>query len=734
LFTVKHNSPALAVLFIGIISAFLLYELAHNADFDTAYASFQKDSKQRAAAIEYRSKEKIALLHSIRAFYNSSTFVDRSEFKIFTRELISQNNHFQAVEWVPFVPATERPAFEQNARNDGFSTFQFTEKDANGTLIRADSREAYYPIYYLEPYQGNEAALGFDLGSNPERLAAIKKSQITGKAVASERITLVELKKDNAGILLFDPILKIQKTGGKTDRQESLVKGFILGVVQLSSLMTDFQSHSTPDSLHLSNGINLYLYDEEAPAGKGLLYSRLSHNKPPPQASPLSLKEAKSALHVEYPFTFGTRKWTIIATPTDPTFSAQITTQKWFMLASVLITTFLITALLITSAKRTMIIENTVFERTAALEVATQQALADAAHIRAIVDNSAEGIITIDESGIIHDANPAAEKIFDYTSSELIGKNISMLLPPEDRAMHTVYLKNSTLHETRIINQAREIYGYKKDGSTFPIELNVSSMKQADKRLFIGIIHDISERKQAETLKSEFVSTVSHELRTPLTSIKGALGLIASGAMGEMPKTIEDMVNIAYQNCERQIRLVNDLLDIEKLTTGKMEYHMEPVCLNHLLNQAVEENREFARSHQITYAITVSEPIAMVYADSGRILQVLANLLSNAAKFSSQNSEVQIILQKEKQCFRILVTDHGDGIPHAFRGKIFERFSQADASDTKAKGGTGLGLCISKTIIEEHNGKIGFESEEGKGSTFYIEMPQYHEPDALISA
>ena len=123
----------------------------------------------------------------------------------------------------------------------------------------------------------------------------------------------------------------------------------------------------------------------------------------------------------------------------------------------------------------------------------------------------------------------------------------------------------------------------------------------------------------------------------------------------------------------------------------------------------------------------------MVYGDGGRILQVLANLLSNAAKFSSQNSEVQIILQKEKQCFRILVTDHGDGIPQAFRGKIFERFSQADASDTKTKGGTGLGLCISKTIIEEHNGKIGFESEEGKGSTFYIEIPQYHEPNAPIS-
>ena len=729
MFSVKHNSPALAVLFIGIISAFLLYELAHNADFDAAYANFQKDSKQRAAAIAYRSKEKVALLHSISAFYNSSTFVDRTEFKTFTRELVTQSNHFQALEWIPFVPAAERSAFEAAARNDGFSTFQFTEKDANGVLVRADSRTAYYPTYYIEPYQGNEAALGFDLGSNPERLAAIKKSQATGKVIASERIVLVQLKKDNAGILLFNPISNTQTTNDKDGLQDNQIKGFILGAVQLSSLMAD----STPGSQLTSNGINFYLYDESAPAGKALLYSRLSQNKTPPQASPPSLNEAKSALHVEYPFTFGTRQWSVIATPTDPTFSAQITTQKWFMLASALITTFLITALLITSARRTMVIENTVLERTAALKSATQQAQTDAAHIRAIVENSAEGIITIDKDGVIHDANPAAEKIFDYTSSELIGKNISMLLPPEDRAMHTVYLRNSTLHESRIINQAREIYGYKKDGSTFPIELNVSSIKQAGKRLFIGIIHDISERKQAETLKREFVSTVSHELRTPLTSIKGALGLITSGTMGKVPKEIDDMVKIAHQNCDRQIRLVNDLLDIEKLSTGKMEYHMEETCLNHLLNQAVEENREYARNHQVTYAITTNEQIAMVHADSGRILQVLANLLSNAAKFSSQNSEVHIVLQKDKQCFRILVTDHGDGIPHSFRGKIFERFSQADASDTKAKGGTGLGLCISKTIIEEHNGKIGFESEEGKGSTFYIEMPLHHESDTPLS-
>jgi len=722
LFSVKHSSPAWIVLLIGLISAYFLYHYAHNADFDAAYTHFQDDALQRAVTIEQRSTEKITLLHSITAFYHSTTFVDRSEFKTFTRELLTQNHSFQALEWIPLVSADARPQFEIAAQNDGLSEFQFTEKNSSGMLIPAAPRESYYPVYYIEPHQGNEAALGFDLGSHPARLAAIKKSQRLGKAVVSEKVTLVQLKKDNAGVLLFDPIFNTQNTTNKADAEKRELKGLILGVVRLSNLMTGLQNHSNIESSQTADNIDLYLYDDEASEGKRLLHASK-------QPSPLSFNEAKAALHIEHSFHFGARKWRVIAIPTDPTFSAQITHQKWIVLGSTLFITLLLTALLHTSAKRTMIIENTVRERTVALRQATQQAQTDAAHIRAIVDNSAEGIITINESGIIHDVNPATEKIFDYTSQELLGKNISMLLPPEDRTMHATILKNSTLHATRIINQAREVYGYKKDGSTFPMELNVSSMKQEGKRLFIGIIHDISERKQAETSKREFISTVSHELRTPLTSIKGALSLIAAGAMGEVSEKINGMITIAHANCERQIRLVNDLLDIEKLSAGNMEYHMEPVCLNVLLNQSIEENREFGRSHQVTYTMTTSRQTAMVNADGGRIIQVLANLLSNAAKFSSENSEVQIILQSHQQNFRVLITDHGEGVPHSFRGKIFERFSQADASDTKVKGGTGLGLCISKIIIEEHDGKIGFESEEGKGSTFYIELPEYHAPN-----
>jgi len=726
LFSVKHNSPALIVLFLGLISSYLLYESAHNADFNAAYASFQDSAIQRASMIEQRSKEKIALLHSITAFYNSSTFVDRSEFKVFTRELLKQKNSFQALEWVPVVSAKARPAFEAAARNDGLTSFQFTEKNADGSLIKAKAREAYYPIYYIEPHQGNETALGFDLGSHPARLAAINKSQALGKAVASEKVSLIQLKQDNAGILLFDPIYQSVNPASDLDPPINELKGFALGAIPLSGLMADIENSSKPESQRISNGFDLYLYDEEAPDGKHLLYS---YQQSSAEAAPFTLEEATGILHVKHSFIFGARKWIIIDIPADPSFNAQITSQKWIILSSALFITLLLTTLLITSTKRTMIIENTVNERTAALKLATQKARADEAHIRAIVENSAEGIITIDENGIIHNTNPAAEKIFGYTASELVGRNISMLLPPEDRAMHATYLENSTLHATRVINQAREIYGYKKNGSTFPMELNISSMKQGDKRLFIGILHDISARKQAEISKNEFISTVSHELRTPLTSIKGALSLITSGTIGKVPDKINDMVKIAHKNCERQIRLVNDLLDIEKLNAGNMEYQMELSDLSEILHQAIEENRSYGESHQVNFSLVGTQQPAMIFADNDRVLQVLANLLSNAAKFSSANSEVQIVLQTDKQYCRVLVIDHGDGIPLSFREKIFERFSQADASDTKVKGGTGLGLYISKTIIEEHRGRIGFESEEGKGSTFYIELPKYHEPE-----
>jgi PAS domain S-box-containing protein len=237
-----------------------------------------------------------------------------------------------------------------------------------------------------------------------------------------------------------------------------------------------------------------------------------------------------------------------------------------------------------------------------------------------------------------------------------------------------------------------------------------------------GFINDISERKHMERLKGEFVSTVSHELRTPLTAIAGSLGLINGGALGQVPQAMAEMLSIAEQNSQRLNLLINDLLDMEKLVAGKMLLELQNEALQPLLEQAIQENQPYADRYHVQFKLHGPTTQAVVHVDKLRLAQVLANLLSNAAKFSPRDQVVDVGVQQHEARIRISVTDHGAGVPENFQTRIFSKFSQADATDTRQKGGTGLGLAISKEIIERMGGHIGFESVTGHGATFWIEL------------
>ena len=266
----------------------------------------------------------------------------------------------------------------------------------------------------------------------------------------------------------------------------------------------------------------------------------------------------------------------------------------------------------------------------------------------------------------------------------------------------------------------------RKDGSRFPILLSVTALRSPDGEItgYLGLGRDISELKRIDRMKTEFISTVSHELRTPLTAISGSLGIIMSGATGPLPDTSTKMLNIAHKNSLRLIHLVNDLLDMEKLVAGKMHFEMRAQSLLPIIQQSIEANAAFAAQYNVKYVLNnmCSEDVR-VSTDSQRLLQVMANFLSNAAKFSPLNAEVEIKTENYLSHVRVTVVDKGPGIPDEFRNRIFQKFSQADSSDTRQKGGTGLGLAICKEMIERMGGRIGFFSTLGQGAQFYFEMP-----------
>ena len=353
--------------------------------------------------------------------------------------------------------------------------------------------------------------------------------------------------------------------------------------------------------------------------------------------------------------------------------------------------------------------------------------LEQAQHTQAVLDNMVDGIITIDADGITQSFNPAAARIFGYAVAEVLGRNISMLMPSPHREAHNRYLRDyQRTGVARIIGIGREVEGQRKDGSLFPMELALSEVTQHGQPLYVGMVRDITERKRVERMKNEFVSTVSHELRTPLTSISGSLGMLASGALGELSGKANEMVTIAQRNSQRLTLLINDLLDMEKIAAGKLHFEMRAQPLQPLLEQALESHRGHGAQHDVKLVLDGDASGGAVRVDDQRLLQVIANLLSNAVKFSPPGGTVRVSAQSVSaptEGVRVSVADDGPGVPDDFRERIFGKFAQADASDSRAKGGTGLGLAISRELVEHMGGRIGFDSVEGAGATFWVELP-----------
>ncbi len=246
---------------------------------------------------------------------------------------------------------------------------------------------------------------------------------------------------------------------------------------------------------------------------------------------------------------------------------------------------------------------------------------------------------------------------------------------------------------------------------------------QIEPRQLMRALRYAIERKRLEQMKDEFVSSVSHELRTPLTSISGSLGLLVGKAAGELPPLVADLIAIAHSNCQRLVRLVNDILDIEKMESGQVIYRFEPVAVRPLVEQSVEANRGYAEGFGVGICLDEGCDDCNVRADADRLSQVVTNLLSNAIKFSPRGNEVAVAIVNETDLVRISVRDHGPGISNDFKDRIFERFAQADATNTREKGGTGLGLSIVKQILERLGGEVGFKNAADGGAIFFIELP-----------
>ncbi len=357
--------------------------------------------------------------------------------------------------------------------------------------------------------------------------------------------------------------------------------------------------------------------------------------------------------------------------------------------------------------------------------------------MRSVLDNVLDGIISIDESGCITSFNPAAEKLFGYQRSEVFGRNVKMLMPEPYRREHDGYIAHYVqTGERRIIGIGREVLGQRKDGSTFPMDLAVTEFRLGQSRFFTGIVRDITERKgleqqlrerveelaAADRQKNDFLAMLAHELRNPLAPLRNALHLM--NMPGAAPATVDRARSMMARQLEHLVRLVDDLLDVSRIIRNKIELRKERVDLAAAVERALETAQPVidAHGHEVRASLP-QKPIA-VEADLIRIAQVIANLLTNAAKYSREPGLIWLEVERQGVEAVVRVRDQGVGIEPELLQRVFELFVQGDHSLARAQGGMGIGLTLVKRLVEMHGGRVSAKSEgAGKGSEFSVHLP-----------
>ena len=349
---------------------------------------------------------------------------------------------------------------------------------------------------------------------------------------------------------------------------------------------------------------------------------------------------------------------------------------------------------------------------------------ASEARLRSYFEHAPVGIVLVSRDGAVLNVNPALSAITGYDKEELLEGGLPFLLGPGHVArIEEIRTLIGTLLSGEMPSFELELPFATKDGRSIFLEVTVSLMhdEKGEPVELVAVVQDVTVRKEAERLKDEFVSVTSHELRTPLTSIRGALGLLAGGVVGDLPDSARRMLDVAVVSTDRLIRLINDILDLERLTSGTLSLSLEACDAASLASRAVEEIRGAADA--LGVEVRAASVDGRVWADPDRVIQTLTNLIGNAIKFSPRSATVEVSAQVEGDHVRFAVEDHGPGIPADQLETVFERFRQVDASDSRAKGGTGLGLAICRTIVEQHGGRIWAESVLGEGTVFSFTLP-----------
>lgn len=665
---------------------------------------YEKNAEQFAAlaeeagnALQHRIASYEDALLAASGFFLGSEYVSRAEWRRYV-DVIDIGRSYPGMNglgWIDAVKSADLAGYTQRMRAEGAPDF----------AVHPDAMPENFIVSYLEPEADNAAAIGLNIAFETNRFAAATRARDTGYATLSRRVQLVQDQSHGPGFVLLMPVYETGRPLGTVENRRAALRGWICAPLIASELLRGLSNTAGhPLSMKVYDGVEL---------PEHLIYS-----SQPPHAR----HQPQFILHKS--INVGGQQWVLVWEST-PAFQEQAASyEHMLVLAGGLLLTALFAGFLMMMARRAQLVQQLVNQRTRQLEKSEEALRSSEETFRSAMEHASIGMALVHPSGNFITVNQALCRLLGYAQAELEGRDFRSITHPEDLDTD-LELAGAALSGASQGYEREKRY-FHKDGRVIWALLNVSLLRKPDgtPQRFVVQIQDITQRRQMDRMKTEFISTVSHELRTPLTSIRGSLGLIASGALGPLPQKIESMIRIAHTNSERLVRIINDILDIEKIEMGRLELSMRNVPVAAFLKQALEANDAYGARFNVRFVLQAVPEDAEVLADQDRLMQVMANLLSNAAKFSPQGAQVIVRALEDAGKVRIEVEDHGTGIPLEFRPRIFEKFAQADASSSRHFEGTGLGLSITRQLVQAMGGSIGFASEAGIGTTFYFELPR----------